>query len=353
MIKRLYELSQIAILLASIVVILGAYTRLTDAGLGCPDWPGCYGFLSVPSSTMDVTAANLAFPERPVETEKAWNEMIHRYFAGSLGLVIFAIFALCLKVRVNVGLSSLLLLVVCFQALLGMLTVTMNLMPLVVMAHLLGGFTTFCLLILLNRSLHRRLAGLTIDLVESLSPFWNGLAKTSLLVLVLQIGLGGWVAANYSAVACTELPICEAGWQQKFSVSDAFTLPTGHENYEYGVLPYEARMSMHVLHRLGALLVTLLILLLSMKLMRHRGLQKHGVLLSGLVLLQCALGISNVYFYLPLYVAVAHNFVALCLVAAMSVLFFRLSTSPRFAKQPVSLFDIQHNIRSEGTAYVK
>ncbi|OZB03214.1 MAG: cytochrome B, partial [Idiomarina sp. 34-48-12] len=197
---------KISVLLAFVVIVLGAYTRLTDAGLGCPDWPGCYGELTVPK---DAEKAVELFPHAPLESQKAWNEMIHRYAAGTLGLVILAITIAAFVRRRHdpsqpVGLPVLLLALVTFQAALGMWTVTMNLQPLIVMGHLLGGFTTISLLYLLLLRLER----VHMPLGDSKMRSMRGFALFALLVVFGQIALGGWVAANYAAMACTELPFC-------------------------------------------------------------------------------------------------------------------------------------------------
>ena len=329
MVRTLYKLNVIAIFVAAVVVILGAYTRLTDAGLGCPDWPGCYGFMSVPTHEADIAHAEGIFPDRPVEHAKAWNEMIHRYFAGSLGLIILAMFLLSIKTKQKMILPTVLLLTVCFQALLGMWTVTLNLMPIVVLGHLLGGFTTFCLLIVSLLTLRRQ--GNSSHIMSSPSSLCRHLyrlSQSALLLLVLQIALGGWTASNYAAVACTELPICESGWTEKFDISEALTIPTGHHNYEYGVLPYEARMSIHVLHRFGAVVVLCIFAVLAFNLIRSKSteLKKHGIVLSILVSTQFLLGVSNVVFQLPIFIAVSHNFIALCLLASLVTLMFNLKS---------------------------
>lgn len=202
-------LVKISVFFAFIVIVLGAFTRLTEAGLGCPDWPGCYGFMKVPSQEEHIQQAELRFPDAPVEHAKAWNEMVHRYFAGTLGLLILAIAIIAwVKSRryshypTPVKLPTLLLGLVIFQAALGMWTVTMNLQPLIVMGHLLGGFSVISLLYLLSLRLSSfRLAGGDPELRR-----YRGLAFFTLLVVIGQIALGGWVAANYAAVACTELP---------------------------------------------------------------------------------------------------------------------------------------------------
>ncbi|MDU0112163.1 MAG: cytochrome c oxidase assembly protein subunit 15 [Psychrosphaera sp.] len=332
MVRTLYKLNLIAILVAAVVVILGAYTRLTDAGLGCPDWPGCYGFLSVPTHAADIAHAEGAFPDRPVEHAKAWNEMIHRYFAGSLGFLILIMFLLSLKTKQRMALPTILLLTVCFQALLGMWTVTMNLMPLVVMGHLLGGFTTFCLLVISALTLSRQInAGHIASSPSSLCHRLYRLSQLAFICLVIQIALGGWTASNYAAVACTELPICEGNWTEKFDIKEALTIPTGHDDYEYGVMHYEARMSIHVLHRFGAILVLFVFIALAFNLMKSKSteLKRFGMILTLLVSTQFLLGVSNVVFQLPLFIAVSHNFVALCLLASLITLMFNLSSQGR------------------------
>lgn len=320
MLRSLYTLSLVALFFTAMVVMLGAYTRLTDAGLGCPDWPGCYGFLSVPSSATEISAAEQTYPERPIEAHKAWNEMIHRYFAGTLGLMILAIFLLSIKAKQALIFPSLLLAMVSFQALLGMWTVTLNLQPVVVMGHLLGGFTTFSLLLIQCFRLHQQLQPQWIPKLAFVSsPALHTLLKVSLVVLVLQIALGGWTASNYAAVACTELPICEQGWQDKFALRQALSVPTGFADYEYGVFSYEARMTIHILHRIGALITTLVLSVLIINLWRQPSVsqRRFAMCLLAVLCLQIGLGLANVVFQLPLFVAVAHNVVAACLLLVL------------------------------------
>lgn len=320
MLRSLYRLAVVALCVTSVVIVLGAYTRLTHAGLGCPDWPGCYGFLSVPTADADIAKAEQAFPDSPVEAHKAWNEMIHRYFAGALGLLILGIFILSVKAKQKLLLPSILLFTVTIQAILGMLTVTMNLMPLVVMGHLLGGFTTFCILFLLTLQLRRKLYPAWLENWRfSTSVTLHKAIKTTAFVVVLQIALGGWTAANYSAVACLDLPICEAGWQQRFDLAKALSVPTGHQTYEYGVFPYEARMTIHILHRFGAIAVTFMSLLLIFLLLKRDVVanRNSAMIISGLLVTQIGLGLSNVIFHLPLGIAVMHNFIAVCLLLSL------------------------------------
>ncbi|MCQ4312196.1 COX15/CtaA family protein [Pseudomonas stutzeri] len=307
MAKPGYRLALAATLLAVVVVLLGAYTRLTHAGLGCPDWPGCYGFLSVPMSEHKQSLAALRFPEAPLEVHKGWNEMVHRYFAGALGLVILGLAVQAVQRRAQPGqplkLPLLLLAVVIAQAAFGMWTVTLQLWPQVVTAHLLGGFTTLSLLFLLSL----RLSGMRID-VPVMPARLRALAAGALLLVIGQITLGGWVSSNYAAVACTDFPTCHGEWWPQMDFANAFNLAQ-HDigpNYLGGMLYGEARTAIHVTHRLGALSVALVLLALAWQLWRH-GLTRLAGLLLGALVLQIGLGISNVLLNLPLAVAVAHN----------------------------------------------
>ncbi len=320
----LKRLSILAVFLACGVVALGAYTRLADAGLGCPDWPGCYGHLTVPKHPEDIERANSAYPHRPVESHKAWPEMIHRYFASSLGLVILVMLYLSFRARRSnpatpIKLPLALAALVIFQGLLGMWTVTLGLFPTVVMAHLLGGFTTLCLLFILALRLHRVPPPPTPQ--PRRLPF--RLALVAILVLGLQIALGGWTAANYAATICTELPICQQGWQEHINLQDAFQF-WGHglEDYEFAThLGPDAKITIHVAHRIGAVITTVFVggLLGWLRLRPDSPPVTRRAAGVGLLilLLQVALGVSNVVFELPLLVAVAHNGVAAILMMAM------------------------------------
>ncbi len=313
-------------LLAFCVVMLGAYTRLSDAGLGCPDWPGCYGHLTVPEQRHEVDAANVAFPERAVEAPKAWKEMVHRYFAGTLGLSILAIAVISIKRRrahpsQPVALPIFLLLLVLFQAALGMWTVTLLLKPAIVAAHLLGGLATFALLVLLAlRSWPGRLRH------WETGSRWL-LAGLALLTVVAQVTLGGWTSTNYAALACPDFPTCHGVWWPKMDFGDAFRVWRGTGvNYEYGVLDTPARTAVHVSHRIGALLTLLVVGWLSISLLRRRGRDGvgAGAFVGALLLTQIGLGISNVLFHLPLLVAVLHNAVAALLLVTVLYVNYRL-----------------------------
>jgi heme a synthase len=318
-------LAGFAIILTLCVICLGAYTRLTDAGLGCPDWPGCYGFLKVPQQEHHIAQAMQAFPERPVHVEKAWNEMIHRYFAGGLGLLIALIFVTSWwRAARPKLLPSVLLLLVIFQAALGMWTVTLNLLPLVVMGHLLGGFALLSLSALYWLQQQPKLPPQP-ELV-GLRPF----ASLAVIILIAQIALGGWTAANYAALACLELPVCEAGWWQRLDFVAAFDLHLGHDDYEYGVMSAEARQTVHVLHRFGAIITVSVVGLFLCRLWQRAvqpRMRKLNQVAAMLLLAQFCLGLMNVVLHLPLINAVAHNVVAATLLMVLVLLLVQVPTS--------------------------
>ncbi|TWR99799.1 COX15/CtaA family protein [Pseudomonas saxonica] len=305
MAKAGFRLALLATVVALMVVLLGAYTRLTHSGLGCPDWPGCYGFISVPSTDAQLAHAELHFPEAPVEAAKGWSEMVHRYCAGTLGCLILLLAVRAWKQRKRhdqpLKLPLFILLVVIIQAAFGMWTVTLKLWPQVVTAHLMGGFATLSLLFLLTLRLSGWLPALAIP--RRLQR-WT---TAGLVLVIIQIALGGWVSSNYAAVACVDLPTCHGQWWPAADFTNGFHL-TQHigPNYLSGQLDSEARTAIHLAHRLGAVLLTLVLLGLAWQL-RKVGMPR----LAGLVLLvlavQISLGLSNVLFGLPLGLAVAHN----------------------------------------------
>jgi len=319
---RFRLLAGFGVLLAFAVIVLGAYTRLSDAGLGCPDWPGCYGHLTVPESDDKVAAANQAWPDRPVEAGKAWKEMVHRYFAGMLGLVILLLAIVSFRNRRDpaqpVLLPTLLVGVVIFQALLGMWTVTLKVMPLVVMGHLVGGFMTLSLLWLLFIS--TRSWAMTPGQGGGLA--WLGVI--GLFLLVGQIMLGGWTSSNYSALACPDFPTCHGQWWPTMNLAEGFDLWHGTGiDFEFGILDGEARTAIHMMHRIGALIVGTYLLFLGVKVAGgDYAASMRGIALVMLVFLvtQISLGISNVVFGLPLVVAIFHNAVAALLLLSLITL---------------------------------
>jgi heme a synthase len=320
--QRLFWFRRLALVgaaLAAVVVVLGAWVRLTNAGLGCPDWPGCYGHL---------------YPQPGLEVGKAWHEMIHRYVAGSLLLVITTLLVWAVWRRKDRDQPlvpvALLFLIVCLQAALGALTVTRLLKPLIVTAHLFGGLTTLSLLLWLS-----------ITPRHDPSPSELGLRKFALVgfaILVLQIFLGGWTSTNYAAVACPDFPTCQRSWWPPMDFRDAFVLWRGMDiDYEGGVLANGARTAIHVTHRLGAVLTGSVLLILGLTtLVRGRGnLSRAGLLVSVAVLLQITLGIATVHFGMPLPLATLHNAGAALLVASMTWLLRALwPVPPRPAAAP-------------------
>jgi heme a synthase len=298
------RLARIGAVLALAVVMLGAYVRLSDAGLGCPDWPGCYGRLVVPHPATSAEELGLEYT-RPLEHGKAWREMIHRYLASTLGLVCVALAVMAWRNRRDPAqpkrMPAALVALVIFQGLLGMWTVTLLLKPIVVVAHLLGGLATLALLASLGRWRSARFPSPT----QALRALGVGAAAA----LVLQISLGGWTSANYAALACPDFPTCQTQWWPAVAdFKEAFVLWRGIGiDYEGGVLDHPARVAVHFTHRLGALLAALLIALLGVRLAREPGTRADGAAVLAMLALQLCLGVSIVWFGVPLAVAVLHN----------------------------------------------
>lgn len=306
----------VALLLAFFVVMLGAYTRLTDAGLGCPDWPGCYGKMVLPSAEASLQQAQTSYPSHPIETKKAWTEMAHRYAAGTLGLLIFYIALSVLYQRyrgkiVPWHLPAVLFMLLIFQAVLGMWTVTLKLLPVVVMGHLLGGM----LIVACLSRFRMQISNLLGDEL----PQWRPWFRLAVLIVFVQIALGGWVSSNYAGIACIGFPQCNAVWLPDLQLKQAFNLFSSiGANYQGGLLDNEARVTIQFVHRIGALVTALYLLLLSsMVLIKTNSnyLKRAAVITLILVLSQFILGILNVVYLLPLYVAVAHNGIAALLLA--------------------------------------
>jgi cytochrome c oxidase assembly protein subunit 15 len=333
--KTFSRLAAFTVGLALVVVVLGAYVRLSHAGLSCPDWPGCYGQLLVPADEKDVASANLAYPDTPVDAERAWREMVHRYLAGILGLAIIVMaFAAYTRRRApeqQVLIPLLLVALVVFQALLGMWTVTLLLKPLVVVAHLLGGLTTaaLCWWVFLRQKSAQAVSG---GLLGRRLRLPRRLAATAIVVLLVQIGLGGWTSANYAALACVDFPLCQGKLWPDMALAEAFLPRRGvGQNYEGGVLATDARVAIHVVHRLGALVTFLYLGFVAVYLMRS-GLDRRLAGAAGVMLLllmaQVSLGIGNVLLQLPLGVAAGHNaMAALLLLSTVSV--YHMTAPPK------------------------
>ncbi len=303
------------------VVVLGAWVRLGDAGLGCPDWPGCYGHLTVGQAVENADAANAAFPGRPLEAEKALKEMIHRYLASALGLLIIAIAVVAWRNRRDpaqpLRLPGFLLLLVVFQGLLGMWTVTLLLKPAIVSAHLAGGLATTSLLWWLSLRVDRttRPAG------ERRLRTW---AVIGIAVLAVQILLGGWTSSNYAALACPDFPTCQKSFWPAMDFKDAFVLWRGLGiDYEGGVLDHPARVAIHYTHRLWGIVTAFVLGLVGWRAIstgRSRAVRMAGMAVAVVLATQWVLGPVMVLTTLPLALATAHNAVAAVLLLSMVAL---------------------------------
>ena len=319
--KTFRTVARVALVLCLVVVVLGAWVRLTDAGLGCPDWPGCYGQLVAPPQEQ-AEAVTQAWPDRPLDTGKAWREMIHRYAAGILGLLVFTLAVMAWRNRRDPAqpLKAPLFLagLIVFQALLGMWTVTLLLKPLVVMAHLLGGMATFAMLTWLALPSRTDEKGAHL---AAQSRRFRRLAALALVVTGLQIALGGWVSTNYAALSCPDFPTCQTRWWPDMDFIGGFDPWHGLGiDYEGGILPNNARVAIHVTHRIGAL-VTLIVVgfaaLWAWRRVPSPRASTAGALVTAALLTQVALGVAMVLASLPLPMAVAHNGVAALLLASL------------------------------------
>lgn len=298
-------LSILAAIVAFCVVVLGSYVRLSDAGLGCPDWPGCYGALTVPQSESAIHSAQQAYPDKPVEHAKAWKEMAHRYLAGSLGLLVVALAVLAYRQRRVIKtpwqLSLGLVVLIVMQALLGMWTVTLLLKPVIVTLHLLGGMTTLALLgwIAFRHSSQPDIA------LPTGQQRWLRLA---LLVWIVQVLLGGWTSSNYAALACTDFPTCHGLWWPDMDIGEAFHLTRAlGESRDGGQLHLNALTAIQWTHRLGALVVLFWMSMAARILLQRPAARALAWGLLAIVLCQIAIGIGNLLLQLPLVLAVLHN----------------------------------------------
>lgn len=382
-----YRLTLFSCALAVVVIGLGAFTRLVDAGLGCPDWPTCYGHILWPDTHEEISAANAHpdFIDTPVESHKTWPEQVHRLFASSLGLFGLIILGLSLRrrpaghpwkgtvfllalliggtvARIVVGdaLDPYLWKLVAFyfawllflwvkyrtceeqpvklpafiagflvlQGLFGMWTVTLKLWPQVVTGHLLGGFTVLALLWLLAlrlRKRHWRVRAHSLSAVKALKP----LASVALLVVVMQIALGGWTTSNYAAVACPDLPTCQSEWLPPMNFARGFDI-FQHigPNYLGGTMDNAARVAIHFSHRVGALVTAVILLGLVYGLRRSGAAEPRQMafVLLGVLSLQILLGLGNVYLKFPLWVAVSHNLVGALLLLTLVTINYGLRT---------------------------
>ncbi len=369
--RHFHRIAWLAVALAACVIVFGAFVRLSNAGLSCPDWPTCYGMATWPTTPDHATAADHAATAiRPIEPSKAWREQFHRIIAGLLGVLVLSLALLATRRRPRGWLqvigaavlvaiaiplymrgqhvaasvlaiagellllagvlrwsdtdlartSTMTLAVIIFQALLGMWTVTWLLKPVVVMGHLLGGLTTFSLLTWIAW----RATGIPIRSGEA--GRLRRLLLIGLVLLAIQIALGGWTSANYAALACgTDFPKCAGQWWPAHDFREGFVLWRGiGVDYEGGILDNEARIAIQLAHRLMAVVVVGHLLALAARLLRSPGLRGWGTLLGALVLAQFGLGIANVVMSLPLHVAVTHNAGATALLFVLVTLLARL-----------------------------
>lgn len=332
-----FRLALLACGLALVVLALGAFTRLADAGLGCPDWPTCYGHLLWPTTSEHIRAANQAYPDMPVLTDKTWPEMVHRYAAASLGLiavilVTFAIYLRCQRQNLHqpLLLPIMILSVVIIQGLFGMWTVTLKLWPQVVTAHLLGGFTTltlFWLFVLRYHRPHWSVDANTEFVLKRLRP-WGLLG---LLIVVIQVALGGWTTANYAAVACPDLPTCQDQWLPTMDFAKGFdVLQHIGPNYLGGTMDNAARTAIHFSHRMGAMITAIYWLTFGWQLYRRTHLPStKGMagLVIAIVILQMLLGLGNIYFHFPMGIAIAHHLTAALLLLTVVTLNYQFFTA--------------------------
>ena len=329
-------LVRVTFLLALLVSGLGAYVRLSDAGLSCPDWPGCYGRLLVPESA-ELSGVQTAFPDQPLDRVRAWKEMTHRYAAGLLGLLILLLCVLVWRRRhqpgQQVAMPMLLMVLVTFQALLGMWTVTLRLQPIIVTAHLLAGVATVALLWWLSLRQGRwwfckgkqRIRDASLLSLRS----W---ALAGVVVVLVQITLGGWTSANYAALACPDFPLCQAEILPPLDLRAAFQLWSNAEgSFEGGVLDNDARVTIHLAHRLGAVLTLAYAIVFAARVLCTacaRTLKVTASALLALVFAQVGLGIANVMFGLPIAVAVAHSIGAILVLLSVLAVYHMVRPPP-------------------------
>ncbi|HVE54251.1 MAG TPA: COX15/CtaA family protein [Ramlibacter sp.] len=319
---RLRALALLTLFLTFDLVLLGAFTRLSDSGLGCPDWPGCYGHASPIGASEHIARAQAEVPTGAVTHRKAWIEMAHRYSATAIGLLIMALAALAWRsARRDPSVSATWAVVtlawVCVQGAFGALTVTMRLYPAIVTLHLLGGLALLSLLALQAESYAPRPLSARHDLRA-------GLIALAALALV-QISLGGWVSTNYAVLACQEFPTCQGSWWPAMDFGSAFAVqrPLGG-GPDGGYLPFQALTAIHVAHRLGAAVLLPVLAVLAWKLHAQGGsLQRWGHALAGIGLWQVVSGLSNVLLGWPLVAAVAHTAGSAALVVALTILLVR------------------------------
>lgn len=324
--KRLVAFTTV---LTFLLIMLGAFVRLTDAGLGCPDWPGCYGKLTPSHAAEEIAAAVQAQggTHGPVSIPKAWKEMVHRYVATFLGFLIIGIMVMAWKKRAELkqspALATWLFFAVCLQGAFGAWTVTMLLKPAIVTGHLIGGMTILGMLtwLWLRQTNNARTVAPPRDMGSL-----RVLARVGLVAVAAQIILGGWVSTNYAAVVCTDFPTCQGSFWPQMEFKHAF-----HVVRELGETPDGQNLNVasltaiHFIHRIGALVVTGILGFLAFALWRNPGTKPLAIKLVAVLALQIAMGIGNVVFQLPLWLAVAHNGGAALLLVTLILVNYRVA----------------------------
>lgn len=328
--QRLRVLTLVTLFLTFDLVIFGAFTRLTDSGLGCPDWPGCYGSASPVGAQMHIEAAQTAMPTGPVTHSKAWIEMVHRYLATGVGVLILTLTVTSWLERKRIAVSpwwpTVTLVWVCLQGAFGALTVTMKLFPAIVTLHLLGGLVLLALL----RAQSLRYAGLQAPPAQGLGKGLRLAALAAFALLWLQIALGGWVSTNYAVLACTDFPGCQNSLWPAMDFRQGFTLwrelGAGHDGAN---ISFQALTAIHYVHRLTAYLVFAVFLVLAFFLHRLPAFRAPARWLAGLIVLQAVTGISNAVLGWPLLAAVMHTGGAAALVIVLGGVVFSGRGEPR------------------------
>ena len=308
--------SAIGVAFCFIVIGLGAWTRLADAGLGCPDWPGCYGFVTFPTTPDEIAIAENLYPDSPVEIDKIIPEVVHRWFAASLGLLAIALLFIAFRENKLKVESATLLLVIIGQGIFGYLTVSLKLHPLIVTSHLFGAMiATSLFLVIFMKSL-------------KISKTYDVLVRNKTLIIIgfvliiFQIFLGAWTSTNYAARACLDLPYCQGQLVPDVDFKEGFNLfQSIGPNYLYGQMSYEARVAIHLTHRIGAIVVFFYSLFMAFKLWSK---ETKPIIIGFLVVLftQVFLGVNNVLSSLPLWNAVAHNIVGVMLFLSFVIMTF-------------------------------
>jgi len=320
---RLHAFALLVLVLSFDLVLLGAFTRLSDSGLGCPDWPGCYGHATPIGASAPIASAQAAIPTGAVTATKAWIEMTHRYAATAIGVLVMVLAALALRASrrsdrvVGAGWALVTLGWICVQGAFGALTVTMRLYPAIVTLHLLGGMGLLALLAVQAESYAPRSLAVGPELRV-------GLVAVAVLTAA-QIALGGWVSSNYAVLACSDFPTCQGQWWPEMDIAQGFVVrrPLGSGG-DASFLPFSALTAIHMAHRLGALILLPALALLAWRLHRAGGAARRWALaLAGLIVWQAASGLGNVLFGWPLAAAVAHTAGAAALVVALTVLLAR------------------------------